>query len=192
MKPTSLRAFSLIEILIGVVIVCALAAFYLSSSSTKVSITQPAQGIDAVFHTRQIHLAIQAMNMDHATRGETSLLYDPTLTVEKLTNALVTGGYLSEPELRRALSVTDKNSGQTTENAWRFFALAESDPADTLFMATKNWQGIASTHLEGEPFGDKGFAVMRAGGDGAFLPASARNDAKAVGSGGRFNYLPLK
>ncbi len=143
---------------------------------------------------RQVHIAMQSMELDNFSAGRTNLDWTCSngvpLSLKQLTNALVAGGYMTDVEMRRNLSVSQNS--KVIENAFNIFATRVPDDRDVLLIASKNWLGIASTHLAVAPFDNKFFLVMKKGGDGRILKPKFINDTNAIGAGGQFNYLPLK
>jgi len=67
-----------------------------------------------------------------------------------------------------------------------------SDPDSTLLFATKNWHGPATSQLSGQPFDKKALIIFRKGGDGAILLSSQFQRMDLIGTGGKYNFLPLK
>ncbi|MEO6053670.1 MAG: hypothetical protein ABIP97_06635, partial [Chthoniobacterales bacterium] len=93
-----------------------------------------------------------------------------------LTNARV-----SLQEIDKLLSVPgyDGTTGTTV------FAVTKSDPDKTVLFA-QNWPGSPAYQA------NRGFTVMLKNGDGKSYPKSQSANMDTVGSGGMFNYLPLK
>ena len=59
----------------------------------------------------------------------------------------------------------------TEENcAWKIYLVKDDNPADTLFLASKNYTyNRPLNDPNAKPFGDKGFMVFHKGGDGSVL-----------------------
>ena len=99
-----------------------------------------------------------------ATAGITS--YMPTAAMGSGTDAKLTPDF------------TDKNS------AYKVYLVHENDSANTLFLATKNYTyntAFAETATTLKPFGDKGFVVLRKGGDASVLKKQQAQTVNLVG-----------
>lgn len=79
-----------------------------------------------------------------------------------------------------------------TTNALAVFAVENSDADSTLLLSTRNWLGPSATNLAGLPFEKRGFIVFRKGGDGAILQSRQCQRVDLIGSGGKYNFLPLQ
>ena len=173
----------LVVLLVVAVVLLALASYSLRSQQFGF------RAIRQLSNARQFHVAIQAMTADNVQSGNSqrwTCSNSVPLSFSQLTNSLVSGGYVSERDLRKLLTAPH------TDQAFTFFAVTDNDPEETLLLATQNWHGMESSSLSGYPFQEKGFIVMQKGGDGKVLQPKFINAPSVIGDGGKFNYLPLK
>lgn len=146
---------------------------------------------------RQLFLATQQMTLENEATGSPvrwTCSNSTPLTYRQWTNALA-NDYISEKELKKLLTLYSKRAffgPKEIPDPYTVFAVTAADPAETLFMATKNWHGLQEANLSGEPYGKKGFAVIQKTGDAKILPPKQATNAKMVGTGGQHSYLPLK
>lgn len=132
------RAFTLVEFcacILIVVILCMLAIPVTSSPSADAR--QRITG--TLSNMRQIHIGLQAMELDNLAEGKTASgpwVYAgrPIPAVAELTNALVSQGYLSAGDMQKLLS---SPSSTTFESGLTFYAVADNDPSETIFISTK-------------------------------------------------------
>jgi hypothetical protein len=153
----------------------------------------------ALSNLRQLQLATCQMTLD--LQGDsnspawTSLKGKP-LTYEQWRSLLIAGKYFTPQDFTKLTTLTDRGGwfggNRAVLNAITVYAVCKDDPDTTLLFATKNWHGLDAKSLSGAPFETRGFAVFRKGGDGAILLNKQCQRADFVGSGGKFNYLPLQ
>jgi hypothetical protein len=150
------------------------------------------QMAEALSDMRKLHLAIQSMTLDNKTTEGSPIRWTCSGTIplsrEQWTNALVQGGYLTEAELKNLLKY--RLNGST--NTLSVFAVTESDPDDTLLVASENWRKFRDPTLAKEGYPKKGFVFFRKGGEGVLLPSSPPATTNLIGSGGMHNFLPLR
>jgi len=143
---------------------------------------------------KRLQIANSQMSLDD--RGvEWTCLQGRPMRYSDWTNRLVTGGYVSAKDMALFTSAQEYGASwftPLTTNALTVFAVEDSDDASTLLLATRNWHGPSATNLAGLPFEKRGFVVFRKGGDGAILLPNQCQRADLIGSGGKFNYLPLR
>lgn len=154
----------------------------------------------ALYKMKQLHLATRQMTLDSmdyddpkGVRGTCS--NGKPLAYGEWTNLLVRQKYLTSQQVADLTSVTERAPfflRLSTTNAFSVFAYDDADPDSTLFLASRNWHGLAVPTLKGRPFETNLFIVFRTGGDGAILRPSQCQDAALVGSGGKFVYLSLR
>lgn len=181
MKPTrqSPQAFTLIELLVVISIIAILASLAIPAVTGALSRGQMTQTLN---NARQLHMQTQTMSIDTSIAGEGwSWTFNGTNpgTVEGFCVALMTNNYLTAAELRKiftAPGVTPPQGStfQTDNIAFTIMQTQESDPSDSIFLLTKNWTR-GGLNIEGQPYGNKGFVLMRKGGDGGIFtrPADA-------------------
>jgi prepilin-type N-terminal cleavage/methylation domain-containing protein len=195
----SLRAFTLIELLVVISIIAILASLAIPAVTGALARGQMTQTLN---NARQLHLQTQTMTIDSTTSGEGwSWTYNGTnaaSSVQEFAQALMVNRYLTQAELRKiftAPGVTPKiDDPFTADNiAFRIFQTKDSDPSENPFVVTKNWGGINSG-LSGEtqPYGDKGFVLMRKGGDGGIFtrPSDAISTNVFGTNASVFNFIP--
>jgi len=70
----------------------------------------------------------------------------------------------------------------TEENcAFKVYLVKKDDPADTVFLASKNYTYNTMLNPNAVPFGDKGFMVFRKGGDASILKKAQVHSLQLVG-----------
>ena len=175
----SLHAFTLIELLVVISIIAILASLAIPAVTGALSRGQMTQTLN---NARQLHMQTQTMSIDTSIAGEGwSWTFNGTNpgTLPAFCVALMTNNYLTESELRKiftAPGVIPPIGGEfnTANVAFKIMQTKESDPSDSLFVITKNWssEGLGA---ETQPYGNKGFVLMRKGGDGGIFtrPADA-------------------
>jgi len=168
----SLRAFTLIELLVVISIIAILAALALPAITGALAQGQISQ---ALSNARQLYTASFAMAMDSTATGDTNIGWPADMGggwpawASQLTN----GKYLTQPDFNKLLvapqirRATNTDVTQSEPSALAVFNVSETNPATTVFITTANYTS-AGQELDptAVPFGDKGFVVMRKGGDG--------------------------
>lgn len=174
----SLQAFTLIELLVVISIIAILASLSIPAVTGALTRGQMTQTLS---NARQLHLQTQTMTIDTTTTGFgwswTSEGTNPG-TLSGFCGALITNNYLTATELRKIFTAPGVNppaSGSAFEAgnvAFKVMQTKDSDPSENVFVVTKNW---SSGGLQGEsqPYGSKGFVLMRKGGDGSVFTRSA-------------------
>lgn len=157
-------------------------------SLTKGQMTQ------TLSNMRQLYLATSAMAQDGLTHTN-ALLGWPGDTGGTFSNwaRQISPEYLSKRDLCKLLSAPGfiiKTNAPLTNNsaAVLLYAAGTNSPANAFFLTTANFTNTPEGGLpplsSAKPYGDKGFVVLRAGGDGAILMGK-----QAKGSVGTF--VPL-
>jgi prepilin-type N-terminal cleavage/methylation domain-containing protein len=196
-------AFTLIELLVVIAIIATIAAFAvpaLTSALTKGQMT------GTMNNARQLYLAGYQMALDGSANGDANLGWpgdytSGVSTLQDYVQKLVQNDYLKASDIAKILSApgatcsaTSSGSGSSTTvtlagtSGLKVYPVTAGDASNVIFAVTSNYTydtDFAST--TGVPFGDKGFVVVRKGGDAAVL---RRNNAKHTsGQEGAFESL---
>lgn len=147
----------------------------------------------AVNNARQIHMATMAMAADGEANKDPSLGWPGDLkargriaTVGDFVNILVRNDYLKPGDLKVFSANEIKSypggilsSGSNgvlvpafTEeyNAFKVFLVKEGDTSNTVFLMSKNYSyNTPLNDPKAKPFGERGFVVLRKGGDASYL-----------------------
>lgn len=196
-KPSS--AFTLIELLVVISIIAILAALAvpaLTSALTKGQMT------GTMNNARQLYLAGFQMATDGATNSDPNYTWpggDTTIdTLEKYCTKLVANDYLKAGDLQKILNAPGTNCVVTTtgdpataalagKSALKVYKITDTDPSNTIFAASANYVYDTALKSTDVPYGDKGFVVMRKGGDaGVFKKNQATAELGYGGDGKKF------
>lgn len=198
------EGFTLIELLVVISIIAVLASLAIPAGMNALVQGQLAQ---ALSNARQIHMAAMSMAIDGATNSDSAMGWpgdlktnDATITnTASYVTRLVTYDYLKPGDLKifataginaypgGTLTGSGTNAALSTAFAdkycaYKIYLTTESDASNTLFLATKNYTyntDITDTTLL--PFSDKGFVVIRKGGDAAKLKKQQATNLNLVG-----------
>jgi len=171
--PYSIRAFTLIELLVVISIIAILAALALPAITGALARGQISQ---ALSNSRQVYTASFAMAMDSISTGDTNIgwPYDMGGTWNAWATQLISGKYLTQADFNKMLSApgvvrpTNTDVTATTPSALAVYNVSDTNTPTTVFITTANYTS-AGQELDpnSKPFGDKGFVVLRKGGDAA-------------------------
>ena len=200
-RKASSAAFTLIEMLVVISIIVVLASFAVPA---VISGLTKGQMVGTLNNARQLFLAGQQMALDGSTNGDTNLNwpggYSPALaTLQDYCNKLVQGDYLKAADLPKILSApgatctaTSTTSGSPpvttvtlsgTKSALKVYPVTDANNSNTVFATTSNYvYDTAFGASPPNPYGDKGFVVIRKGGDASVLKKS--NASAASGAAG--------
>lgn len=184
--PRSLQAFTLIELLVVISIIAILASLAIPAVTSALVRGQMTQTLN---NCRQLHLATQSMSIDTTTAGDgvswtaNSGANTNALNVGTFSDALMTGKYLTPPDLRKIYAAPGVVIPANTTNftaqgiALKIYSTTENSPSDQPFVSTKNLTPGSALVATAVPYGDKGFVLFRKGGDGGAYtrPADATN-----------------
>lgn len=200
MTKKSISAFTLIEMLVVIAIIATIAAFALpaiTGAQTRAQLTQAVSNARQIYlATFSMSTdGTQTGEAKYGWPGDLAASSDAAVkitTVKDFVLRLVDNDYLKSGDLKifAASGVSpwngvynappDANStgnfnpdfNGTTNCAFKIYKVKESDGADSIFLATKNFSktGNSSTAIDATktPFGDKGFVIFHKGGDGTF------------------------
>jgi hypothetical protein len=133
-------------------------------------------------HTRELYLAGFHMATDGAASKHVNYKWPGDYTVGVATLAdysskLVQNNYLKADDLERILSAPGAScSVKTSEStpvavslsgrsALKIYKIKSADPSTAIFAASTNYLYDTDLAADAVPFGDKGFVIMRKGGD---------------------------
>lgn len=188
-KKTS-SAFTLIELLVVISIIAILAALAvpaLTSALTKGQMT------GTMNNAKQLYLAAFQMATDGATNSDPNYSWPgdastPPATLPDYFTTLVRNDYVKPGDLQKMLNapgatctVATTGTGNTTavtltgNSALKVYMIKDSYQAGSIFAATSNFTYNTDLSPTGIPYADKGFVVMRKGGDaGIFKKGQAK------------------
>ncbi|PTX97202.1 hypothetical protein DB345_08490 [Spartobacteria bacterium LR76] len=180
------RELLVVVFLIGVLLFLATPA--ITDRPTSGQLTQ------VLSNMKQLHLATQQMTLDSETANTPpnirwTCTNGQPLKFATWTNLLVSSSYLTEKDLAQLLKSPQSNK---STNVVTVYAVGDFDPAETVLFATKNWLGPHATNLGNSPFRTPGFVVFRKGGDGMILQPRQCQRMEIIGTGGKYNFLPLQ
>jgi prepilin-type N-terminal cleavage/methylation domain-containing protein len=185
-------AFTLIELLVVIAIIAILAALAVPALTSALA---KAQMTGTMNNERQLYLAQFQMSNDGTATGDASLAYPGDLvpapgTLQDYINVLVGKGYLKGGDVTKLLSAP---SASITLNvvagppesvlftggasAIKVHPIKDSDTANTIFCTSKNYAYDTAIAAGSVPYGQKGFIVMRKGGDGAVFQSGQATTA---------------
>jgi len=191
MNKHNTPAFTLIELLVVISIIAVLALLAgpaLTGALTKGQMT------GTLNNARQLYLAGFQMATDGAANSDPNLSWpgdDASLTdLQSYCTKLVQNDYLKAGDLQKILNAPGANCSVTTVpgppatvtltgiSALKVYKVKEADPASTIFAVTGNYVYDTAPVTTAAPFGDKGFVVMRKGGDAGIY---RKNQATTAG-----------
>ncbi|MEP7015229.1 MAG: prepilin-type N-terminal cleavage/methylation domain-containing protein [Verrucomicrobiota bacterium] len=194
MRQKNLTAFTLIEMLVVIAIIATIAAFAvpaLTSALTKGQMT------GTMNNARQLYLAGYQMALDGAANGDANLAWPGDYTAGTVTTLkdyvekLVQNDYLKASDLAKMLSApgasctaigTTAGGGivavtLTGNSGLKVYPVKDNDSSNVIFSTTSNFVYGTALNNTSSPYGDKGFVVVRKGGDGSVL---RKNNAVAI------------
>jgi prepilin-type N-terminal cleavage/methylation domain-containing protein len=197
MTKKSLAAFTLIELLVVIAIIAVLAALAVPALTNALS---RGQMTGTMNNARQLYLAGFSMATDGATNSDPNLSWpgddsvSPITTLQAYCEKLVQNDYLKAGDLQKILTapganavVNSSTAGGTTnitisgKSALKIYRVRESDASNTIFAATANYVYDTPLDATKAPYGDKGFVIMRKGGDAGMY---RKNQATKANTGG--------
>lgn len=143
---------------------------------------------------RQLQIAAQTMAADGVSSGDKRLGWPGNMggSFSRWTGELLRGGYLSEKDLRKYLSVPgyELKEVPTANDAAVLVYAVKADSAPTaVFLSTANFRNTPEGGVldpKSKPFRNVIFGVMRHGGAGLILFPKHVGQTKTIGS-----YVPL-
>lgn len=179
--------------LVVIAIIAVLAAFAvpaLTQALTRGQLT------GTMNNARQLYLASFQMATDGATNSDPNLSWpgDDTAmtTLQAYCEKLVRNDYLKGGDLQKILNAPGSNCNVTVStdtppsvtlagtSALKVYRVTSTDASNTIFAVTANYTYNTALPAATAPYGDKGFVVMRKGGDGSVL---RKNQATQANTG---------
>ena len=193
MTQKNSAGFTLIELLVVIAIIAVLAALAVPALTNALT---RGQMTGTMNNARQMYLAGFQMATDGSANSDPNYSWpgdDTTIdTLEKYSTKLVQNDYLKAGDLQKILNAPGANCTVTAtgeppvvdlggKSALKIYKVKEVDASNTLFAVSANY--TYNTALKGTdvPYGDKGFVVIRKGGDAAIF---RKNQATAAGGYG--------
>jgi len=178
MNKNTTPAFTLIELLVVISIIAILAL--LAGPAITQALTK-GQMTGTMNNARQLYLAGFQMATDGAANSNSAYSWpgdDPALTsLDAYCSKLVANDYLKAGDVQKILNAPGATCNVTVapgppasvtiagKSALKVYKLKEVDAANTIFSVTSNYAYNAPLDTTKVPFGDKGFIVIRKGGD---------------------------
>lgn len=184
MKKTS--AFTLIELLVVIAIIAVLAALAVPALTNALT---RGQMTGTMNNARQLYLAGFQMATDGSTNSDPNSAWpgdDAAVStgssLEDYCEKLVQGDYLKAGDLQKILTAPGVNCTVTSDaadppsvtlgggrSALKVFKMRESDASNTIFVVSANYIYNTTPVATAVPYADKGFVVMRRGGDASIF-----------------------
>jgi type II secretory pathway pseudopilin PulG len=191
-----------VVVLVGVILVLAWPA--LNSAVAKRDLTR------TMNNGRELYLAAFRMATDGAAKSDAALAWPgdyPASSLAEYCGKLVERDYAKAADLQRMLSapgasctVTMSGSPATAtltgKSALKIYKVKSADPSNTIFAASSNYVYDTELNPSAVPFGDRGFVIVRKGGDAGVYkntqatPAGFENNAERFQSDQGIGALP--
>lgn len=187
-------AFTLIELLVVISIIAILATLAVPAVTNALS---KGQMTGTMNNARQLYLAGFQMATDGAANSDPNYSWpggdEAVKTLEQYCTKLVANDYLKAGDLQKILNAPGTSCQVTPPaaaggdvkltgaSALKVFRIHEGDPANAIFATTANYTYNEPLPVGGLPYGDKGFVVMRKGGDAATYRKNQATDKNTGG-----------
>jgi len=184
--PHSLRAFTLIELMVVITIIAIIAAFAFPALNSALARGQLSQSMN---NARQIYTATFNMAMDSVSTGDTNIGWPADIggSWQNWASALVAGKYIATNDFNKMLSAPgavrspDTAVSSPTPSGLAVFNVSDTNASTTIFITTANY--LASGQAldpNTRPFGDKGFVTLRKGGDANLYQANQATNTQLL------------
>jgi prepilin-type N-terminal cleavage/methylation domain-containing protein len=204
MNKKNPSAFTLIELLVVMAIIAVLAAFAVPAITSALA---KGQLVGTINNARQYYLAGYQMALDGNTNADVNYNWpgdytSGVVTLADYSGRLVTNSYLKTGDLSKLLSgpgaivaatgsAPDPTTGAVTivltgKSGLKVYKIKDADAANTIFAVSANYTYNTALDPTISPFGDKGFVVMRKGGDALSLRKNNATAANYGGDAGKF------
>jgi len=199
MKRNSAAAFTLIEMLVVIAIIAVLAAFAVPAITSALA---RGQMTGTMNNARQLYLSGFQMATDGATNSDPNLTWPGDGTVpgnlQEYVSKLVQNDYLKIADLQKMLNApgatctitastsTPPGAALTGTSALKVYKIKETDPSNTIFAATSNYVYNTALVPTAAPYGDKGFVVIRKGGDAGTFRKNQAVASSGTDGGAKF------
>jgi prepilin-type N-terminal cleavage/methylation domain-containing protein len=190
-KPSS--AFTLIELLVVIAIIAILAALAVPALTSALA---KAQMSGTMNNGRQLYLAQFQMANDGAATGDPTFAWPgdmalggpppvPPASLAEYVNQIVLKGYLKAGDLGKLLNAPGTTCAVTPgppvqlsgPSALKVWLVKDAYPSNTIFATSRNYDYNHALNSPDVPYGDKGFIVIRKGGDASVFKSSQATDA---------------
>jgi len=167
--------------LVVIAIIAVLAAFAVPALTNALA---RGQMTGTMNNARQLYLATFQMATDGATNSDPNLSWpgdDTTLaagaSLKDFCQKLLQNDYLKAGDIQKILNAPGANCTATADtatppsltlsgtSALKLYKVKESDSSNTIFAVSSNYIYNAVPAANAAPYGDKGFVVVRKGGD---------------------------
>jgi prepilin-type N-terminal cleavage/methylation domain-containing protein len=191
MNKTTTPAFTLIELLVVIAIIAVLA---LLAGPALTQALSKGQMTGTMNNARQLYLAGFQMATDGGTNSDPNLSWpgdDPALAdLQGYCSKLVQNDYLKAGDVQKILNAPGANCNVTSiagppasvtltgTSALKVYKVKEGDHSTAIFAASGNYVYDTALVPTAAPYGDKGFVVIRKGGDAGVY---RKNQATAAG-----------
>ena len=183
----SSSAFTLIELLVVIAIIAILAAFAVPALTSALA---KGQMTGTMNNARQLYIAQFQMSNDGAATGDATSAWPGDMqtipaNLQAYLNVLLGKGYLKGGDALKLFSAPGANmtgtvvpAGTNTpesfsviggKGALKVYKVLDANPATTIFCVTNNYSYNTALTSTGQPYGTKGFIVVKKGGDASIF-----------------------